>query len=60
MVNDKLIEMKEALQNLGEKFAAELKAHKFEVKDWNVAIGKAGEATTLKISFEIDVTSKKK
>jgi hypothetical protein len=58
MTDNKLSEMKAGLQKLGENFVTELKNRNFEVKDWNIAVGKAGEATTLKISFEVDMTKK--
>ena len=40
-------------------FVEELKKINVNVKDWNVVVGKAGEATTLKISVEVDFTPKK-
>lgn len=43
-----------------QKFVEELKKINVEVKDWNVGVGKAGEATVLKISIEVDFTPKKK
>jgi hypothetical protein len=51
---------KEEIMAATKKFVAELKKIDVNVKDWNVAVGKAGEATTLKISVEVDFTPKNK
>jgi hypothetical protein len=56
MQDNKVEQIKEAAKN----FYAELKKHDVNVKEWNVAVGKAGEATSIKISAEVLVSPKKK
>ena len=56
MPEDKISEIKE----LAKKFVDELKKQDVKVKAWNVAVGKEGEATNIKISIEVNITSRKK
>ena len=56
MPEDKIAEIKD----LAKKFVDELKKQDVKVKAWNVAVGKEGEATNIKISIEVNITSRKK
>jgi hypothetical protein len=56
MTEDKVTQIKEAAT----KFVDELKSKDVHVKAWNVAVGKEGEATNIKISVEVNITSRKK
>ena len=55
MPEDRIVEIKEAAK----KFVEELKKMDVKVKSWNVAVGKEGEATNIKISVEVNISKKK-
>lgn len=56
MTDNKVEQIKESAKN----FLAELKKLDVNVKEWNVAIGKAGEATSIKVCAEVLISPKKK
>jgi hypothetical protein len=56
MPENRVEQIKEAAKN----FLAEIKKHDVNVKEWNVAVGKAGEGTSIKICAEVLVSPKKK
>ena len=56
MAEAKIDEIKDAAKH----FVESLKKQDVHVKAWNVAVGKEGEATNIKISVEVNVTSRKK
>ena len=60
MPEDKLSELKTELSGYAKKFSDELKSHNYNVKAWNIGVGKDGDATTLKISLEVNITPRKK
>ena len=56
MPENKVEQIKEAAQ----KFLAEIKKHDVNVKEWNVAVGKVAEGTSIKICAEVLISPKKK
>ena len=50
----------EQIKEAAKAFYEELKKLNVDVKEWNVAVGKAGEATSINICAEVLVSKKKK
>lgn len=50
----------EQIKEIAKKFLADLKKIDVNVKEWNIAVGKAGEATSVKINAELLISPKKK
>jgi hypothetical protein len=47
------------IKDLAKKFQEELKKLNVDIKEWNVAVGKSGEATSIKICAEVLISKKK-